>query len=182
MLPEREWLKPKRLPIRHLLFLSLLSLVAACGFEPLYGDRSDGRAGVETQLAQVLILPISERAGQQLHNLLRDGFNPAGQPAAAQYVLKVEVRETIRKLGVRLDATATRANLTLRAVFILRSKGDRKILFRGNSSSTNSYDIFDLEIQFSTVASEENARLRGLWELSDSIKSRVALYLRDQPT
>lgn len=182
MLPEREWLNPKRLPIRRLLFLSMLSLVTACGFQPLYGERSDGQAGVESQLAQVLILPISERAGQQLHNLLRDRFNPAGQPAASQYELKVEVRETIRKLGVRLDATATRANLTLRAVFILRARGDKRILFQGNSSSTNSYDIFDLEIQFSTVASEEDARHRGLRELSDSIKTRVALFLRKQPS
>ncbi len=160
--------------------LGLLSLVAACGFQPLYGERDDGRAGVGSQLAQVLILPISERAGQQLHNLLRDRFNPAGQPAASQYELKIEVHETIRKLGVSLDATATRANLTLRAVFILRSRDNKKILFQGNTSSTNSYDIFDLEIQYSTVASEEDARLRGLTELSDSIKTRVALYLRKQ--
>ena len=116
-----------------------------------------------------------------IHNELRNKFNPLGQPAEPLYVLSVKVTESTKKLGVRSDATATRANLTVRASFTLRALADKKkVLFRGTSSSTNSYDILDLEIQLSTETAAADAQVRGLREVSESIKTRVALFLRSQ--
>ena len=127
-----------------------------------------------------MISPISERSGQELHNQLRNRFNPLGQPADPLYVLSMKVIESIKKLGVRSDATATRANLTVRVLFKLRRTSDRKVVFKGTSSSTNSYDILDLEIQVSTEAAEQDARARGLQEVAAAMKTRIALYLRSQ--
>ena len=92
----------------------------------------------------------------------------------------MKVIESIKKLGVRSDATATRANLTVRVLFKLRRTSDRKVVFKGTSSSTNSYDILDLEIQVSTEAAEQDARARGLQEVAAAMKTRIALYLRSQ--
>ena len=166
------------LDMRSALLALLLLSLAGCGFRPLYGSPEQGRPGVETQLADILVLPISERAGQQLHNYLRNALNPGGQPADPSYRLRVQVTESSRELGVQRDATASRANLTLRADFSLHASASDKVLFRGRASSVNSYDILDLEIQFSTVVSREDARARGLEQLATAIKTRLAIFLQ----
>ena len=155
--------------------------LAGCGFEPLYGRNDDG-AAVTDDLAAIRIVPISDRTGQQLHNLLRDRLNPLGQPSAAAYSLSVTVVEQKRDLGIRRDATASRANLTVSATFELRDASNQKVLFRGTTVSTNSYDILALEQQFSTVTSEGDARERGLQEISNSVKLRLSAYFRSQRT
>ncbi len=127
-------------------------------------------------------MPISDRTGQQLHNLLRDRLNPLGQPADPAYSLSVKVTEQKRDLGIRRDATASRANLTMTATFELRDASNQALLFRGTTLSTNSYDILDLEQQFSTATSEKDARERGLQEISNSVKLRLAAYFRNQRT
>ena len=155
--------------------------LAACGFEPLYGRKDDG-AAVTDDLAAIQIVPISDRTGQQLHNLLRDRLNPLGQPAAPAYTLTVTVVEVKRDLGIRRDATASRANLIVTADFVLRDASNQTVIFRGTAASTNSYDILVLEQQFSTVTSEGDARERGLQEISSNVKLRLANYFRSQRT
>ena len=155
--------------------------LAGCGFEPLYGREDDGTA-VTDDLASIRIAPIRDRTGQQLHNLLRDRLNPLGQPADPAYRLTLEVTERKRGLGVRRDATASRANLTMTVRFELRDAANQNVLFRGRTVSTNSYDILILEQQLSTITSELDARERGLQEISHNIKLRLAAYFRGQRT
>src|SRR3546814_5013825 len=52
-----------------------LAGLAACGFQPLYGSdgrRNLGDESVAASLATVRIDPLRDRAGQQMHNFLRD--------------------------------------------------------------------------------------------------------------
>ena len=98
--------------------------LGGCGFRPLYGNASTASTAsgtrVDQQMAGVRIEAISNREGQQLHNALRDRFNPLGQPASATYWLNVGL--TIRTYGAlsKRDLSATRRNVELNAFYSLR--------------------------------------------------------------
>jgi len=150
-----------------------LLAVASCGFSPLYGAGANNET-VAANLATVRVEPLRDRTGQQMHNFLRDRLNPKGQPTAPDYVLQVDLTESLSELGVRRDETATRANLKMEAEFFLRPIGGESALLTGKSSSTTSYDI--LSNPFATTVSEGDARERALREVADDIRTRLALY------
>lgn len=147
--------------------------LAACGFQPLYGQRSNNES-VAASLASVRVEPLSDRAGQQMHNFLRDRLNPTGQPLSPNYRLELQLVETVTELGVRRDETASRANLRMSADFALLDYDGQSPLLAGRSSSTTSFDI--LTNPFATAVSEDDARARALRELADDIETRLALY------
>jgi len=149
-------------------------LVAACGFHPLYGG-GEGAGAVRTELAAIRIRPIADRTGQLLYNELRDRLNPGGQPAAPRYVLAVELQGASELLALRGDQTPTRTNLTLYASYTLTDAATDKVVTRGKSRSTISYDI--LKSEFATIASGSDARARGVSDLADDIRTRLAVFL-----
>lgn len=159
--------------------LMLLLAVAACGFQPLYGR--DGETGVAAndELAKVMVLPIRQRTGQQMHNFLRDRLNPKGQPVEPSYTLSVKLIERITDLGIQQDATATRAQLTMVAEYALRDMSGETVLYSGRARSANSYDI--LEDPYATQVAEFDARERTLETLSDTMKIRLATYFNRAP-
>jgi len=151
-----------------------LLLVSACGFHPLYGG-GEGVGAVRTELAAIRIRPIADRTGQLLYDELRDRLNPGGEPAAPRYVLAVELQEASESLALRSDETATRTNLTLRASFTLSDAATAAVVTRGKSRSTISYDI--LRSEFASIASASDARARGVGDLADDIRTRLAVFL-----
>ncbi|GAB4363007.1 MAG: LPS assembly lipoprotein LptE [Kiloniellaceae bacterium] len=151
--------------------------LSGCGFEPLYGPGINN-AEVADSLAAVRVEPLNDRAGQQMHNFLRDRLNPRGQPVNADYRLRVQLSERLEELGVRRDETATRANLRMVAQFTLLSADGHTPLLNGRSASTASYDI--LTNPFATTVSEDAARERALREVADDIQTRLALYFAGQ--
>ena len=160
---------------RHVLSAAAgLLLLAGCGFRPLYGTReADGRSTV-SDLELVSITPLQDRTGQQFHNLLRNRINPRGQPVQPRHRLNVTLRESVRELALRSDETATRADLSLFADYSLVSTADNSVVFRGSSRTINSYNI--LTSAFATQVSEQDARERGLRELSDEIRAQLGIY------
>ena len=149
-----------------------------CGFQPLYGGRDEPGGAVTEEMSEILIMPIEDRTGQQMHNMLRDSLTPLGQPAEPLFGLRVRLKETTEDLGIRKDATATRANLTMVADYSLIDWQDKATLFKGRSSSTNSYDILDS--QYATQVAEDDARKRALQQLSDEMKIRLAIYFKSR--
>jgi LPS-assembly lipoprotein len=149
--------------------------LAACGYKPLYGERGAGNASVVDELAQIHIEAIPDRIGQQMYNMLRERLNPYGKPERAKYALSITLAETRQNLFLERDETATRANLTLKADFVLRRLGDGEVIAVGSSRAVSSYDI--LSSQFASVVSQEDARLRGARAISDEIRTRLALAL-----
>lgn len=148
--------------------------LAACEFRPLYGETSTGVSTFD-QLGAIQIVPLTDRTGQQLHNLLRDRLNPRGQPSRPSLLLEVTLLESIRELALRTDETATRADLNLQADFVLRRPGEEGAVFTGSSRSITSYNI--LQSQYATQVSEQDARERGLRELAEAIRAQVAIFL-----
>lgn len=162
--------------------LMLLAL-AACGFQPLYGQRSVSGASVSQEFSTIRIAPIAERTGQMLYNELRDRLNPRGKPANPRYILRIDLVETSETLAYRGDETATRANLHLRALYDLRRtvsdstnpEGADEVITQGEARITTSYDI--LQSQYATLVSIQDARARSVRALSDDIQARLATAL-----
>ena len=157
-----------------------LAPLAGCGFQPLYATGKDGETVSEDGLAATRIQPVNGRVGQQLHNLLRDRLNPSGQSSTPAYLLEVELSKSITQLGIRKDETATRANLTMTAKFKLRDAQSKRILLRSRSVSVSSYNILDA--LYATTVAEKDAVKRGLRELADDIRLRLAVYFADPRT
>ncbi len=155
--------------------LCILS-VAGCGFRPVYAPADSGATVAVDQLAAVRIEPLRDRAGQQLHNFLRDELNPKGQPIDPDYKLQIELSQRTEKLAFRQDETATRANIILKTAFVLRAAEDDRVLYSGRVSSIHSYNILDE--QYPTDISAADALRRGLRELSQDIKLRLAVYFQ----
>lgn len=158
---------------RTLAALAVAALLAGCGFRPLYGTASED-ASVTALLSQVRIATIPDRTGQKLRNLLLDRINPQGQPARPRYHLKVEVKVTRTDLGIERDETATRALLVLTATYTLQDQDRKSVLVQGSTQSTNSFNI--VASDFATASGETDAIERAAREVSDDIKTRLALY------
>ncbi len=158
----------------------VLASLAGCGFQPLYAPSQDDDNPAVDNLAATRILPLRDRLGQQLHNLLRDRLNPGGQPSMPAYLLEVELSKRITELGIRKDETATRANLTMTARFKLHDVESKAVLLRSRSVSVNSYNILDA--LYATTVAEDDAVRRALRELADDIRLRLAVYFADPRT
>lgn len=151
-------------------------LFSACGFEPLYGTRDDG-LNIADELGQTYVMPIADREGQILYNYLRDRIVPRGQPGRPKYVLAVRLNEGLSGAVVRRDATASRYNLTLTATYVLQDARTDKVLTRGKAQAVGSYNVRN--DPYPTLVAELDVRSRVARDLSDEIRNRLAVYLRD---
>ena len=143
-----------------------------CGFTPLHGEAS--RAS-EKALNGFEVELIPDRIGQLLRNELLERFRPRGIPGGDRFSLSVTVNEYIKKLGIRIDETATRANLILRAGYAVSARTDGRILIRGTAQSVNSYNI--LGSHFATLVARKNARERAVREVADDIREQISIWL-----
>lgn len=155
-----------------------LVVIAGCGFQPLYRQQTTGVEPVDA-LRDINVLPIPERVGQILRIELANRLTPTGAPAVPAYLLAVDITERKQDLGIREDATATRANLILTADFSLLDAQTRQSVFGGSVRSANSYNILDAD--FATLSAEADARRRAARDLAIEIESRLGIFLAQPP-
>src|SRR4051812_27534224 len=87
--------------------------LSGCGFTPLYGDHGVSAApGVVTEMSHVSIRPMADRQGQRLRQVLREELQPTGL-TSPKYDLDVSLTSRVEELGIRTDATSSRANFIL---------------------------------------------------------------------
>ncbi|MFQ5954163.1 MAG: LPS assembly lipoprotein LptE [Kiloniellales bacterium] len=158
--------------------IAALVALAACGFQPLYGEGP--RQAAPKQIGTIAVAPIPDRLGQVTRNLLLDRLNPRGQPADPIYRLEVTLNETAQRLAFRKDATATRALLNLSAQFQLSEIGTRMVVYDGRSRATASYNV--VESEYATIAAEQNARQRVARIVAEDIVIRVSVCLSRKET
>ncbi len=154
--------------------LALLLALAACGFEPLYGNREQPGDAVFNDFHQTKVATIPERSGQMLRNALLDRMNYRGEPAQPAYELKIDLDETRRDVLVRSDEVATAADLTLAARYRLVSTADGRTLNEGTARSIVRYNV--LASPYATLSSAEDARRRATVQLAEDIRARLGVY------
>ena len=146
--------------------------LGACGFSPMYGSNSfSASESVVANLSQVSIRPIAERRGMVLRQQLNEKLRPSGV-SGNRYELQVSLSSNTQELGVRQDSTTSRANLILTANYTLWDGVTR--VTRDRVRAVASYNILD--DQYATIASERNAEARALRQISDEIRTRLAVH------
>jgi LPS-assembly lipoprotein len=159
--------------VRLGLAIAVLLSLAACGFEPLYAAR-DGRPAAG-DLAEIRVNVIPDRIGQQLRNELLDRLSPRGPAPRQIYALDVKVNEARTELDLRRDATSTFAKLDIVADFRLTEIATGKVVLTGQSRVASSYNL--LRQTFANISAAEDARARGVREISDDLRLRLAEFM-----
>lgn len=160
---------------RALFALSLLP-VAGCGFHPIYGEAAQEREYPE--LAGIVVLPIRDRYGQQLELALREAFNPEGLRVKPRYRLTVRPAVARTDLGLQRDASSTRAQINVTANIVLADAQTGKVIYSSFTQSTTDFNI--LEDGYATEVNEQDARRRTVRDLTQEIRTRLALFLRNR--
>jgi LPS-assembly lipoprotein len=171
-----RWLMPsfKTFPLAGWGLLLSLTLLQGCGYQPLYGANTPAAQ----QLPVVQINNIPDRAGQQLRNRLIDRFYQDGRPASPEYTLDISLVPNVYKLGIALDDSATRAELSLQANYTLRNMQGAAVLSGATTSVTN-FNI--LRSQYATLIGEQDAYDRGIAQVSEDITRRISLFFNREP-
>jgi LPS-assembly lipoprotein len=170
------WLMPsfKKFPLAGWGLLLSLTLLPGCGYQPLYGANTPAAQ----QLPLVQINNIPDRLGQQLRNRLIDRFYSDGRPASPEYTLDVSLVPSVYKLGIALDDSATRAELSLAANYILRNMQGAAV-FTGSTTAVTNFNI--LRSQYATLIGEQDAYDRSVAQVSEDITRRVSLFFNRDP-
>lgn len=161
----------------------VLFAVAACGFEPLYVQKTskedkwyfDGDFDnyVTDQMAQIKIVVTGGRLGQQIKNNLLDLLTPQGVPTKPKYCLYVNpVQENEYDQALRSDITATRKRIDYRVDYYMTQDSER--VMKGNTVSFVSYDILDNP--YSTVISRKKVQQDAAKIMANDIALRLGAF------
>lgn len=159
---------------RTFVIIGVLFLVAACGFQPLYGRQTEN-AKVTTALEQTYVFPIEGRVGQILRNQLLDKVSPKGLPVQATYQLKVNLTQLKQALAIDKTYSTNRYNLTLKATYSLFDSTGKIVIYQGTTQAIASYNIVDSD--FANLAAEKNAQKRSAIVIAEEIHRQVSVFL-----
>ena len=154
----------------------LISMLGACGFQPLYYQDGE-RVSIRSDMRSVFIEPIEDRIGQELRINLKTTLNPTGANAEKKWNLKIVLTESTQKIALESTSFSTRANLIVTArVDLSSSISGSELSFSGQSKTISSYNIVDSD--YADIVAERDAQSRAVVSLSNDIRRQLALWLR----
>ena len=171
--------------MRKMSFLFLVLSLAACGFKPLYVEKTGGNfyydgkfdSFVVDEMSKIKISSIAERFGQQVRNNLLDLLTPKGTVQDAKYFLKVYIADKeVSQQAMRSDVTATNERIKYLVKYELRS--NQEMLVSGDSVAFISYDI--LANPYSTTMAQKKAEDDAAKIIADDIALRLGAYFHSQ--
>jgi len=157
---------------RRSFVVAAAAMLGACGFRPLLKETED--ADVREQLAAIEIDGLGGRLGQLVRNALLDELNPTAIQVPSRYVLAVDLDRRTQALGIQLDNTITRYNLTLTARFALRRRDDNQVLYRSSVRRIASYNV--RRAPYATLIAEIDAERRAADEIGHNIRTLLAVH------
>lgn len=158
---------------RGVVVLLLMTVLAGCGFRPMYGGTGSS-TDVPDEFSAIKIDLVADRTGQLLRNHLLDLLTPRGQPAKPLYVLKVTLQERKSEIAVKSTGLATRANVSVRARFTLVGIRNGELLTNGSARAFSSYNLTDSE--FSNLTAENDTVSRATQVIATDIRARLGAY------
>lgn len=160
------------------LALGLIVALAACGFEPIYGTHDNQGAPVAAALNDVAIANIPDRNGQILRNHLIDRMYSAGRPVNPKTQLEIKLQTSEADLGIQLNATTSRHEVTVSADYTLKDLASGKELVKGTARSLVGFS--QLDAQYGTLAARESSTNRAITEVGEQIVNRISLYFAEK--
>lgn len=172
--------------MKKLLTLIFLMFLSACGFEPLYVERTenskwyfDGEfdGSISSEMQKVKVEYIADRFGQLLRNELIDILTPTGIPDEPRYKLYVVVvAETKERQALRRDITATREKVSYTIAYRMVENGED--IIKGDSIAHASYDI--MSNPYSTTMAQKKAEADAAKIIANDISLRIGAYFHSQ--
>lgn len=157
---------------RALLLLAMAApLVSACGFTPLYAEPAVGSA-----IRRIAVQGQDDRLGYRLREQLEDAlaFDRAAPPL---YRLTTQVEQNRRSLGRRIDDTATRYELTVKATWTLTLVSGAEPV-TGTETVTTTYAAADQP--YAAIAAQQDGEERAAAELARLIRLDLMQALAEQ--
>jgi LPS-assembly lipoprotein len=157
-----------------LLAVCLTLMLSACGFTPMYAPAASGAGAI----GPVQVSQIDGKAGHVLKNELDRILSVESSAGGAPPMqLEITLQETISRLGIRLDQSATRAELRLVANYVLTPPNGGQQL-RGSVASVVNYDI--PTAAFGEITAQDDARERAAEDLAERFRAELALRMAAQ--
>jgi LPS-assembly lipoprotein len=150
------------------LLACLALLLSSCGFQPLYAQ-----AGGASAIGPVQIGMIEGKAGHVLKTEL-DRILGVERGPGAPMQLDITLDEQVIRLGIRLDESASRAELRLSARYVL-TPADGGAPLRGALLQTVNYEI--PLAAFGEITAQDDARERAAETLAQRLRAELALRL-----
>ena len=161
----------------RILIPTLLLLLSACGFHPIYGGTDYSGTPVAAQMNAVAIDSIPDRAGQILRNALIDRMYAKGRPKQPAYRLHVTLTTSVADVGILANATSTLSDLDTTGAYTLTDAAGNQLL-TGTAHSVTSYSRLD--DQYATLAAHDSAVERTAREISEQIVNRLGVYFAER--
>ncbi len=158
---------------RRALLLALVGPARRLRF-PAAAQGDEDKGGVRDELAAVEVPSLTGRVGYLVRDGLLDQLNPTGTPVPHRYRLEVRLRRRTSSLGIQLDNTVTRYNLTLVARFSLLDGSNGRVLYRALIRRIASYNA--IRAPYAELAAELDAERRAAREVSTDIRTQLAIH------
>jgi LPS-assembly lipoprotein len=157
---------------RRGVLLALAALLGGCGFRPMLKQVDD--TSVQGELAAVDVKTPTDRLGYLVRDNLLDELNPAGIQVPSRYLLQIDLESRKSALGIQLDNTATRFNLTLTARFRLLDADNRQVLYSSVVRRVSSYNA--IRDPYAELAAEFEAQKRAAHDVGADIRTQIAIH------
>ncbi|WP_426019512.1 LPS assembly lipoprotein LptE [Brevundimonas sp. DWR2-3-1b1] len=135
--------------------------VSACGFTPMYAEPAVG-----SSLRRIAVTTQDDRLGYRLREQLEDAL-AWDRSSTPLYRLTTQVEQNRRSLGRRIDDTATRYELTVKATWTLTpAAGGTPV--SGTETVTTTYAAADQP--YAAIAAQQDGEERAASELARLIR------------
>lgn len=164
--------------------LACLLLVAACGFTPLYGEKTENGQSpgpiLQNIAVQVGIEPSRRLLAQQFKMDLEDRLH-AHHSAPPVYQLQIDLVVTETPISISPDGTVARTNVGVEAALRLIRAGDGVAVYQGRARRTSSYNNISNAF-YSAYVSAQDATRRATTGLAEDVELRLAAFFAQNPT
>jgi LPS-assembly lipoprotein len=157
---------------RRGLLLAFAATLGGCGFRPMLRQVKD--TNVQNELAAIEVKTPADRVGHLVRDNLVGELNPSGAEMPSRYVLQVNLQRRTAALGIQLDNTATRYNLTLTARFRLVDSATQEVLYSSTVRRVASYNA--IQDPFAQLAAELAAEQNAAREVGTDIHTQLAIH------
>lgn len=156
--------------------VTLVLLLAACGFRPMYGG--DAGRDVSATLEGISVAPIPDHLGQIVRHNLEDRLSPMGHAGTPQYRLAVSIHLEDEGVGILEDESITRINLRLSADYRLIDLKRREPVLEGAAQAFSGYDV--VRSDYATLIARKDLEASLASQVAAQIHTRLAAHFRRQ--
>lgn len=160
---------------RNFLIITSICMLSACGFEPIYADRSTQHIEVVDLLASVIVKAPKDQNGELLKAAVEDLLNPEARAITPNYRLDLQMQMAAQPFIFNSDGTAGLYEVTLTVPYNLSRIADNKKVYKGRVSRSASYNVSESD-DYATFVSKNDAFKRVTREAAEDIKLRLGAY------